>query len=109
MKRTENALESKQVLSVIEKYNTALELLDSYDHQTMVRPKDTETAYVLTYEECREVIESMRFGDGSSLFGREKDDSFKITASPTEISALPRPCFYIFWTKSVYYLWTVRN
>lgn len=30
MKRTENALDSKQVLSVIEKYNTALDLLDSY-------------------------------------------------------------------------------
>ena len=30
-----------------------------------------------TYEECRNVIESMRFGDESDLFGREKDDSFK--------------------------------
>lgn len=77
MKRTENALDSKQVLSVIEKYNTALDLLDSYDHQTMERPKGTETVYVLTYEECRQVIDSMRFGDESSLFGWEKDDSFK--------------------------------
>ena len=42
MKRTENSLDSKQVLSVIEKYNTALELLDSYDHQTMNRPKETK-------------------------------------------------------------------
>ena len=32
MKRTENALDSKQVLTVIEKYSEALELLDSYDH-----------------------------------------------------------------------------
>lgn len=38
MKRTENSLDSRQVLSVIEKYNEALELLDSYDHQTMKRP-----------------------------------------------------------------------
>lgn len=77
MKRTENALDSRQVLSVIEKYNTALDLLDSYDHQTMERPKGTDTAYVLTYEECREVIAHMRFGDESELFGKEKDDSFK--------------------------------
>lgn len=77
MKRTENALDSKQVLSVIEKYSTALELLDSYDHQTMKRPKGNESTYVLTYEECREVINSMRFGDESDLFGKEKDDSFK--------------------------------
>lgn len=31
MNRTENSLDSKQVLSVIERYNTALELLDDYD------------------------------------------------------------------------------
>lgn len=77
MKRTENSLDSKQVLSVIEKYNTALELLDSYDHQTMSRPKGNEATYVLTYEECKDVIASMRFGNESDLFGKEKDDSFK--------------------------------
>lgn len=77
MKRTENELDSKQILSVIERYNNALDLLDAYDHQTMKRPKGNEAAYVLTYEECVEVIQSMRFGDESDLFGREKDDSFK--------------------------------
>ena len=77
MRRTENSLDSKQILTVIEKYNEALELLDSYDHQTMKRPKGNATGYVLTYEECREVISDMRFGDESNLFGKEKDDSFK--------------------------------
>jgi len=77
MKRTENELDSKQILSVIERYNSALDLLDAYDHQTIKRPKGNEATYVLTYEECVEVIQSMRFGDESDLFGREKDDSFK--------------------------------
>lgn len=77
MKRVENSLDTKQVLSVIERYNAALDLLDAYDHQTMKRPKGNEATYVLTYEECRTVIESMRFGDESDLFGKEKDDSFK--------------------------------
>ncbi|MDE6896090.1 MAG: type II toxin-antitoxin system death-on-curing family toxin [Lachnospiraceae bacterium] len=77
MKRTEHELDSRQVLSVIEKYSTALELLDSYDHQNMKRPKGTDTIHVLTYEECRDVIAQMRFGDESDLFGKEKDDSFK--------------------------------
>ncbi len=67
MKRTGNALDSGQVLSVIEKYNEALSLLDSYDHQNMERPKGREAVYVLTYEECRQVIDSMRFGDESEL------------------------------------------
>lgn len=77
MRRTENSLDSKQILTVIEKYNEALELLDSYDHQTMKRPKGNAADYVLTYEECREVISDMRFGDESDLFGKEKDDSFR--------------------------------
>ena len=77
MKRTENELDSKQILSVIEKYSNALDLLDSYDHQNMTRPKGNKATYVLQYEECMKVIQSMRFGDESDLFGKEKDDSFK--------------------------------
>ena len=77
MKRTQNDLDSRQVLSVIERYSNALDLLDDYDHQTMKRPKGTESVYRLTYEECRHVIDQMRFGNESDLFGREKDDSFK--------------------------------
>ncbi|MBQ7765317.1 MAG: virulence protein RhuM/Fic/DOC family protein [Lachnospiraceae bacterium] len=77
MRRAETSLDSKQILSVIERYNTALNLLDDYDHQRMGRPKGNESIYTLTYEECMEVISAMRFGMESDLFGREKDDSFK--------------------------------
>lgn len=77
MKRTENTLDSKQVLTVIEKYSEALELLDAYDHQNMERPQGNQATYVLTYEECRAVIENMWFGEKAGLFGKEKDDSFK--------------------------------
>ena len=77
MKRVENSLDTRQVLTVIERYSQALELLDAYDHQNMTRPKGTREAYRLTYEECRKVIDSMKFGENSSLFGNEKDDSFK--------------------------------
>ena len=73
MKRTEDELDSKQVLSVIEKYSNALDLLDSYDHQNMTRPQGNRATYVLSYEECMEVIQSMRFGNESDLFGREKE------------------------------------
>lgn len=77
MKRIEDDLDGRQVLSVIEKYSNALDLLDSYDHQNMSRPKGNVASYVLSYEECMEVIRSMRFGNESDLFGKEKDDSFK--------------------------------
>ena len=77
MKRTQNALDAKLMLSVIENYNTALTLLDDYDHQCMQRPKGSEATYVLTYEECRNIIDQMRFNADSDLFGHEKGDSFK--------------------------------
>ena len=77
MKRTENSLDAKQVLSVIEKYSLALELLDDYDHQTMKRPDGNKAVYILSYEECRQVIDRMKFSSDSDLFGNEKDDSFK--------------------------------
>lgn len=77
MRRTENSLDSRQVLSVIEKYSEALNLLDSYDHQNMARPAGSTATYSLTYEECREVISNMKYGNESELFGKEKDDSFR--------------------------------
>ena len=77
MTRPENESDSRQVLSVVEKYSSALDLLDAYDHQNMTRPEGNRATYVLSYEECMDVIQSMRFGDESDLFGKEKDDSFK--------------------------------
>ena len=77
MKRTEDSLDGKQILSVIEKYSDALEMLDSYDHQTMTRPKGNPATYTLDYEECMQVISQMRFGNESELFGKEKDDSIR--------------------------------
>lgn len=77
MKRIETDLDTRQVLNVVERFSKALDLLDDYDHQTMKRPKGSSGTYVLTYEECRQVIDQMRFGAESELFGSEKDGSFK--------------------------------
>ena len=77
MKRIETDPDTKQVLSVVERFSKALDLLDDYDHQMMKRPEGSIGAYILTYEECRQVIDRMRFGNESDLFGKEKDDSFK--------------------------------
>ena len=77
MKRAENQLDAKQVLSVIEKFNTALDMLDAYDHQTLDKPKGSKAVYVLEYDECRKVIDEMKYASDSTLFGNEKDDSFR--------------------------------
>ena len=78
MKRAnENQIEGKQILDVIEKYTLAVDLLDDYEHQKIEKPKGNTATYTLTYEECRKVIDGMKFGSESELFGNEKDDSFK--------------------------------
>lgn len=77
MRRVEDRLNARQVLDVIEHYSKGLDLLDNYDHQCLSRPAGSSRCYVLGYEECRELINKMKFGAESDLFGKEKDDSFQ--------------------------------
>lgn len=78
MDRVPESLGASDVLAVVKAYTGALDLLDDYDHQRVEKPKsDARATHVLTYGECRNLIDSMRFGSESDLFGVEKDGSFK--------------------------------
>lgn len=66
-------IEEKEVLNVIEAYSNALTLLDDYDHGTIPKPDGIASVYQLTYEECREMIDSMKYGNDSDVFGVEKE------------------------------------
>lgn len=72
MKRAEHSLDAKQILSVIEKFSTALDMLDNYDHQTLTRPEGNKSIYVITYEECRNIIDEMKYGNKSDVLGMRK-------------------------------------
>lgn len=67
------SIEEKEVLNVIEAYSNALTLLDDYDHGTIPKPDGIASVYQLTYEECREMIDSMKYGNYSDVFGVEKE------------------------------------
>ena len=78
MDRVPELLGATDILAVVKAYTGALDLLDDYDHQRVGKPQGTAKAtHVLEYDECRELIESMRFAGESDLFGVEKDGSFK--------------------------------
>ena len=64
-------LNEKEVLDVVEAYADALSMLDDYDHGCLVKPNGKDTIYRLSYEECRNLIDSMRFE--SDVFGIEKE------------------------------------
>jgi len=77
MKRVAKSLDVEQVLDVVSTYSAALDLLDAYDHQAIGKPKTALSGVELTYEECRNFIDGMKFAGSSPLFGNEKDGSFK--------------------------------
>lgn len=70
--------EAKGLLKVISDYTYALTILDEYDHQNItLRDTSLKKAYLLEYQEAMSVIYAMKNEYSSSLFGNEKDDSFK--------------------------------
>ena len=72
MRRAENQLDAQQVLSVVESYSAAFDMLDDYDHQTLAKPRGKEATYVLTYDECRSVIDRMKFASDSDCTEMKK-------------------------------------
>ena len=87
MPKSENVLSSKELdsaeatglLKVVTDYSYALDVLDKYDHQTLKKPsKKSKEKYKINYKEAIEAIRTLKekFG-GSTLFGNEKDKSFK--------------------------------
>ena len=66
-------IDKEELAKVINEYTRALDLLDNYDHQTLVKPKGEKSAYVMSYQEAREIIDSMKFNEMSSVFGVEKE------------------------------------
>ena len=71
--------ETNALFEVVTDYTYALDTLDDYDYQRLKVSKTTkEDKFHATYDNAMEAINALRekFG-GSSLFGNEKDDSFK--------------------------------
>lgn len=66
-------IDKEELTKVINEYTRALNLLDDYDHQTLVKPKGSRSDYVMTYKEARGIIDSMKFKDMSAVFGVEKE------------------------------------
>ena len=66
--------ERDELIDVVNTYADALDMLDSYDHQCLVKPKGHQTIARLDYADCRKIIDSMRFGATSTVFGLEKEE-----------------------------------
>lgn len=67
-------IDEASLKNVISEYTRALDLLDDYDHQCIVKPNGRKTIYRLDYDECKKIIGSMKFSETSSVFGVEKEN-----------------------------------
>lgn len=71
--------EAQGLIKVLSDFTVALDILDRYDHQQLsIVQTTTKEVFRITYSEARKAIEELKgtFG-GSSLFGKEKDQSFR--------------------------------
>ncbi len=78
-KEIESNDENQALFDIVVDYTYALDTLDNYDYERLSISKTTqEDKFHATYENAMQAINALRekFG-GSTLFGNEKDDSFK--------------------------------
>ena len=66
--------DEEELMTVVNHYTEALDLLDDYDHQCLIRPNGNRGYVQLSYDECREIISSMKFSSSSDVFGTEKTE-----------------------------------
>ena len=69
--------EVREIIKVINNYSNALNLLDDYDHKTVNKPKGSKSNEKITYEECFEIINKLKFNNDSKLFALERDNGLK--------------------------------
>ena len=72
-----NGNEAKEIIRVINDYSKGLDLLDDYDHKRIVKPNGTVNDKKISYEECIEIINKLKFNNESNLFARERNEGLK--------------------------------
>ena len=67
-------VDSDEVIAVLDRFTSALNMLDDYDHQCLAKPKKSDKKVIyLNERECFELIRKTSFNQRGDLFGREKD------------------------------------
>ena len=69
--------EVQEIIKIINSYSAALDLLDDYDYKRINKPKGTTDNKVITYEECKRIINNLKFNNDSDLFALERNEGLK--------------------------------
>ncbi len=71
--------EAMEIIKVIKNYSNALNLLDDYDHKRINKPNGTKSDDKITYEECINIINKLKFSNDSKLFALERNEGLRAT------------------------------
>ena len=52
-------------------------MLDNYDHKVITKPNGMKDNKKITYEECINIINNLKFHNNSTLFARERNQGLK--------------------------------
>jgi len=100
------------ILKVIKDYTYALDVLDKYDNKDLtVTNTNRQLSFRINYETAKKIITKMKekFG-GSSLFGKEKDKSFKGTIGTIYQTFAKRELYPSIEEKAAHLLYfTIKN
>ena len=69
--------EAQEIIKVINNYSNALDLLDDYDHKRITKPNGTKNNKKITYEDCMDIVNKLKFNSDSTLFALERDEGLK--------------------------------
>ena len=72
-----NGEEAQEIIKIISNYSNALNMLDDYDHKRISRPNGTINNNKITYEECMNIINKLKFNNNSDLFALERKQGLK--------------------------------
>ena len=65
--------EAQEIIKVINNYSNGLNLLDEYDHRTVIKPTGTNSKYKIKYEDCMDIVSKLKFNSDSDLFALERN------------------------------------
>lgn len=63
----------KDVLNVINDFSKGLDLLDQYDHRTFDKLKGRTSTKMITYQNCKDLIDLLKFNETSDIFALERE------------------------------------
>ena len=69
--------QAQEIIKVISDYSKAYNLLDNYDHKTLTKPIGNNDISKITYDECLNIINTMKENTNSKVFALEKNNGLE--------------------------------